>query len=297
VPTGQDDPAAPPPPFTTADGLALATRAVWPPAGTRLRAAVVVVHGLGDHCGSASGETLYGYLAPRGIACLAYDQRGCGRSPGPRVHARSFALLRDDLARFVDVARARVGDVPLFLLGLSFGGLQVLDCALARPQGLAGVVSVAPALGEARVPKPLRAIAPLLSRALPRLRLDPGLDLDNLSKDPVAVRAYIDDPLFERKVTARLGFEAMKAMREVAQAAPRFRVPLFILHGDADRITSPDSSRAFHAAARSPDKTLRLYPGAVHDPLIDRERDDVVRDIAAWLDARIPPAPAPASRA
>ncbi len=288
MPTGAREPEAFPSSFATADGLQLFARATWPPGGRAVRAAAIVVHGLGDHSGSASGAAIYAHLGPLGIASFAYDQRGFGRSPGPRAFARSFAPLRDDLAAFVDRVRACVPGVPVFLVGLSLGGLQVLDLALARPRGIAGVVAAAPALGEPRVPRVLRVLAPLLSRVLPRLRMDPGLELDNLSKDPEAVRAYVEDPLFEIEVSARLGCEAMRAMRSVARAAPWFTLPLLLLHGEADRITSPAESRAFHATAASADKTLILYPDAVHDPLIDREREEVLRDLGDRIAARAP---------
>ena len=274
--------------FTTADGLALPCKALLPPAGAPHRAAIVIVHGLGDHMDSASYRVLADHLLAQGYACYLYDQRGFGRAPGPRAFAASFEEVRDDLRRFIELVRSSAGGLPLFVAGLSLGGLIALDQAIEHPSSLAGVVAGAPALGEPAVPRLLVALAPLLSRVAPRFRLDPGLDLDNLTRDAEAARAYIDDPLFELRISSRLGWEILRAMRATTAAAPRLQLPVLLWHGADDRITSPDASRAFHARCISADKTLIIHPSAVHDPLIDAERDDVLRDISRWLDARAP---------
>ena len=67
-------------PVITDDGLSLRLR-IWP-AGEPRRGAVVLVHGLGEHIDR------YDHVARRlngqGFAVVGHDQRGHGRSPGPR---------------------------------------------------------------------------------------------------------------------------------------------------------------------------------------------------------------------
>jgi alpha-beta hydrolase superfamily lysophospholipase len=67
-------------------------------------------------------------------------------------------------------------------------------------------------------------------------------------------------------------------------------LPLLILHGSADKATKPEGSRLFHERAGSPDKTLKLYEGHVHDLLRDLGRELVIADIARWIESRIGPA-------
>lgn len=66
------------------------------------------------------------------------------------------------------------------------------------------------------------------------------------------------------------------------------RVPLLVMHGSADGITDPESSRAFVNAARSSDKTVRMYPGLYHDLWNEPERATLTRDLVDWLGARLP---------
>ena len=64
-------------------------------------------------------------------------------------------------------------------------------------------------------------------------------------------------------------------------------LPVLILHGTADKNTNPSGSQHFYDRVGSVDKTLKLYEGAVHDPLNDTEKAQVMADIQDWLDARL----------
>ena len=76
-------------------------------------------------------------------------------------------------------------------------------------------------------------------------------------------------------------FERLKA------AFPQFTLPLFIIHGTLDKATKPSGSQLFYDTAGSPDKTLKLYDGYFHDMLNDVGKEAVMRDITAWIDARV----------
>ena len=65
-------------------------------------------------------------------------------------------------------------------------------------------------------------------------------------------------------------------------------MPLLIMHGTADKATVCRGSQFFYDHAGSSDKTLKLYEGHVHDLLSDLDRERVMADIVAWLDARAP---------
>src|SRR5262249_19902534 len=69
----------------SADGLSLYWRG-WLPASPH--AVLLFVHGLAEHAGRYQNPAHY--FAPRGYACYAFDYRGHGRSPGPRVHVDRF---------------------------------------------------------------------------------------------------------------------------------------------------------------------------------------------------------------
>jgi len=269
--------------FRAPDGAELFRRA-WRPSGPA-HAVLVNVHGLGDHSGLY--PALADYFPPRGWALHALDLRGNGRSPGRRGHIPRWADYRADLGRFLDLVRAEEAGRPLFLLGHSLGGLVVLDYALARPEGLRGVIAVAPPVGRIGTPSWLLGLARVLSRVWPTFTLETGLDLSGLSRDPAARDAVLSDPLFHRKASARLGAELLTAAAAVRRDATRFPVPLLLLHGGADRMVMPDGTRAFYQQrVGQTDKRYLEYPGAYHALFADLDRDRVLGDLESWMRER-----------
>jgi alpha-beta hydrolase superfamily lysophospholipase len=252
----------------------------WLPRGAP-RAAVIFLHGLGDHSGlhPAVSEA----LVPLGVAVTAPDLRGNGRSPGRRGHVHAWEQFREDLRCLVARARATAPQTPLFLAGFSLGGLVVLDYALHHAEGVRGVIALAPPLGELGVPRVLLALGRVVSRVWPAFSLPTGMDLSGLSRDPQTVRDVLADPLFHRLGSARLSTEVTETIAELQQHAPRFPVPVLVLHGGADRMVAPEGSRQFVGRMRQADRRLIEYPDAYHALLADLDRERVLADICEWI--------------
>ena len=269
--------------YTGAGGLRL-FRQAWRPAGVP-RAVVANIHGLGDHSGLY--PALVDHLVARGIAVHAPDLRGNGRSAGQRGYISRWEEFREDLGRFLDLVRAEEPGRPLFLLGNSLGGLIVLDFALHRPEGLRGVIAAASPLGSLGVPVALLLLGRIMSRVWPRFSLRTGMDLSGLARDPTVAEAVLADPLFHRYGTARLSTEVAAAIARVQAGAPRFPLPVLLLHGGADRMVPPEGSRRFAAAVGHPDRQLIEYPDAYHVLFADTGRERVLGDLGRWIDARL----------
>ena len=271
--------------FTASDGLRLRARHTCP-AGTP-HADIVLVHGLGDHVDGIPYTTAAEAFAARGFAVHRVELRGHGRSDGAPAFVEAFDEFRRDVHAFVSPVRARAAGRRTYLVGVSLGGLIVTDVALHHPDDRDVVVAVAPALGETGGSRVLLALLPVLSRIVPRLRLDPKLDLERLTRDPTMLRAYVhDDPLYQRRITPRLAAEVMDAITATRARAGDLRVPLLVLHGTADTVTSPAGSRWFFDRAGVADKAFASYDGALHNLFVETNRDAVFSDIAAWIGAR-----------
>jgi alpha-beta hydrolase superfamily lysophospholipase len=270
--------------FTGSAGARLFYQA-WRPRNSPPRAALVNLHGLGDHSG------LYPNLGNRmpgaGLALYAYDMRGNGRSPGQRAYLRGWYQYREDLHAFLAQVREWEPGLPVFLLGNSLGGLVVLEYALHHVEGLTGVIAAAPPLGKLGVPPILMGLGRLLSRVLPRFSLRVGMDLTGLARDPAVVQAVLADPFFHRWGTARLSTEVIAAIERVQSGAASYRVPLLVLHGSADRMVLPDGSRIFFSKVKFPGSELKEYPEAYHGLFADLNADEVMGDLLAWIEARL----------
>jgi len=269
--------------FNGSEGLSLFFQS-WQP-DSPARGVLVIVHGLGEHSGRY--KNVVNHLVPLRFAVYALDHRGHGRSPGQRAYANSMAEFRGDVHALVQLAANAHPGLPLFIMGHSLGGLITLDYILHHPEGLRGAIVSAPAVGGVGVSPVLLMLSRVLSRVWPTFSLDSGLDVNAISRDPQEVQAYQDDPLVHGKGTPRLATVVMDSAEWCQANAHTLQLPLLMIHGTADSITSPADSRRFFDNVASADKTYIAYEGGYHESHNDIHYQQVVEDIAAWLVERI----------
>jgi len=258
----------------------------WRPAG-KTRAVVVICHGVNSHGGQyfwAAEQLVAG-----GFAVYAIDLRGRGKSGGERFYIDDIADYVGDVATLVKLAKSREPGLPVFLLGHSAGGVVSCTYALDHQAELAGLICESFAF---KVPAPDAALAVIkgLSYIAPHL---PVLKLRNedFSRDAQAVQALNRDPLIANEIQpARTVAALVRADERLKREFPRITLPVFILHGTADKATVPSGSQFFYDTVGSRDKTLKLYEGYFHDLFNDVGKDAVMADTKAWIDRHLPKA-------
>lgn len=262
----------------------------WTP--QKPRGVVVIIHGLAEHSGRYQ-ETAE-FLSEKGWAVYACDLRAHGLSPDPpksgRVHVNRFTDYSMDLDAVTKLAVEQQPGLPLFILGHSMGGLISINYALEKPQGLAGVIISSPALAthpDFKPPLLLKILVGLLSRIAPRVLVDSDLDTDAISRDPDVVKAYLDDPLISRRISARWYSELQKTMKKVGRNAASLNVPVLLMQSGADRLVDPAAPGRWTSTAPAGLVELVVWEGFYHEMLNEPEKDLVRTRLLAWLDARI----------
>ncbi len=260
-------------------------RQSWTPEGDT-RGAVLLVHGLGEH--SSRYAHVASSLTQRGFALHTLDHYGHGKSDGHGGHVPRFSVFLDGIAALLDDVKRTSGSVPLFLLGHSMGGLITARFLLSRQQEFRAAALSGPAFKSDEAPPAFVLwLNRLISALLPTLPMI-ALDATLVSRDVEVVKAYLGDPLVHHgKLTSRLIAEMSKAMDDTLARAAEVTLPLLTMHGDADKLTSPQGSEEFHAKAGSADKTLKMYPGLFHEIFNEPERDAVLADLGNWLEAHL----------
>lgn len=265
------------------DGVSIARRC-WVP--DRAWATVVLVHGLGEHSGRY--DHVCDFFTREGLEVVAPDQRGFGRSGGPRAWVDRWETLYDDLELQVRAARDKAPGRPLVLYGHSLGGLLALGYVLDGRTPPDALVLSAPALAAA-IPGWKKALARLISRVAPRTMIANGLDASYLSKVPEVASAYVADPLNVHGSTAQLGAEGFRAQARVVGHIDRLAIPTLVVHGTDDRIVPETASRILEGR---PGVTRRVYPGGRHELHNDEEAPVVLADIVGWMRATVAGGPA-----
>jgi alpha-beta hydrolase superfamily lysophospholipase len=268
----------------TSDGLNLYAQA-WLPDGEP-KAMLAFSHGQSEHIGRYAH--VGAALAAAGYGLHMADLRGHGKSPGARGHIMGWQDYLNDFAAIREGARQAAPAAKQFLGGHSLGGLIALSAAVQNPPGYEGVIASAPLLRLAfEAPAWKAAMGRVLSGIVPGLTMSNELDASGLSHDRAIVEAYVSDPMVHGKVTARFFTEMLRAQVDTLQHARDLRLPLLVMHGAADPIVSPQASREFYEAAGSADKTLKLYDGLYHEIFNEPEKEQVLADLIAWLDAHL----------
>jgi alpha-beta hydrolase superfamily lysophospholipase len=250
------------------------------------RAVVVLAHGASEHSGryAWTGEQ----LDARGYAVYAIDHRGHGKSEGPRAVIDRMHNAVEDLHTLVERAQGAHPGRPLVLLGHSMGGCVALAYTSEHEDALDALVLSGP-LAVLEAASPVQRVAGrVLSAVAPSLGVV-AIDPTAVSRDPAVVRDYDSDPLnYHGKLPARTVAELSKAIDGFPEAVTRFRLPLLVMHGTADRLVPIAGGEMVAERAGSEDKTFKRYDGLFHEILNEPERQQVLDDMADWLDARFP---------
>jgi alpha-beta hydrolase superfamily lysophospholipase len=254
--------------------------------GAAARAVLLVVHGLGEHAGRY--DEFASRMASYGITTFALDLRGHGLSDGRRGHVPRFDVYLQDLDRFHSEVISLTGvRTPPFLLGQSMGGLIALRYLQQFGSHVAGAVICSPWLATAmEVPRWKTVAAPLLSRLLPTLPFHHGLAPEDLSSDLAVVEAYRADPLVHGRITPRTFAEVSAAMDLVPEHSHAITRPLLLLVGGADRVVDSDRTVALAQELVTPDSTIHVFPGQLHELLNETDRATTHSLIGEWISAR-----------
>lgn len=255
----------------------------WRPEETP-RAVLVIVHGFLAH--SSQYEWVAQEFVNRGLAVYAYDQRGHGRSEGDRYWVDEYIDYVRDLERFVLNVSTMEPGLPVFVLGHSAGGVVSTVYAQNPSDRVKGLICESFAF---EVPPPdfvlqaLKGVAAVFPN-IPILSLKPV----DFSRDPAVVEAITNDPLvIHEPGPAHTLAELVRAHDHLGESFNKVTLPVLILHGTEDKATKPHGSQRFYNETGSKDKTLKLYEGHYHDLLADFGKEEVLADIAEWIDARI----------
>jgi alpha-beta hydrolase superfamily lysophospholipase len=269
--------------FNGVGGLKIATKS-WEAAGSP-RAIMVLVHGFNAHSGYMEwpGEQ----FAAKGFAAYSLDLRGRGNSEGERFYVDKFQDYLDDVHTLVSQAKAEHPGLPVYMLGHSAGGVIATSYVFDHQDEIAGLICESFAF-DVGLPHLVSLAIQGVSHIAPHVHLF-SLNNADFSRDQAHVDRMNNDPLIAKESQpAETASEMLKAAERLKENMPSFRVPVFIIHGTEDKATRPAGSQYFYDHAGSTDKTLKLYEGHYHDLLADHGKEQVLTDIQAWLDERVP---------
>ena len=286
------------------------------PGAARPRGIIVIAHGMAEH---ASRYARFAASAvEEGYAVLAGDHRGHGATAAPGgfgfvAEKGGWERVVADMGTVLDAARRAWPDVPVFLMGHSWGSFLARDLAARRGGELAGLIllgtgtgigalagpAVAICAGESRLRGPRHP-----SRLLNALAFGPyqrhfapnRTEADWISRDVHEVDRYVADPWCGFVCTASFFRDLVAGGRAVNTAAHAAAVPaqlpMLLASGDRDPVGAMgrgvQRSATLYRRAGVREVCVILYPGGRHELLNETNRDQVTGDILTWIDGHLP---------
>jgi alpha-beta hydrolase superfamily lysophospholipase len=234
----------------------------------------------------------YAHVAARfteaGIAVIALDQHGHGRSSGKRGHLHSIGAAASDAALMLEAAAERHPGAPIFLYGHSMGGNVALNCALRLHPDVKGLILTSPWLRLAFKPNPaVEWFGRRLAAVMPALQQKTGLNPGDLFRPGfVPADSLTADKLCHTKITLQ-AFKEISAGGEWALAnADRLQIPLLLMHGTSDRVTSLEASRLL-AGKLGRKCDFRRWDGGYHELHNDIEGEKTIQELIIWLEEQL----------
>jgi alpha-beta hydrolase superfamily lysophospholipase len=267
--------------FNGVDGIDLFFRVIEPL--TAPKAAVIVVHGHGDHSGGL--QNISESLVNKEYIVYAPDLRGHGKSAGKRGYIQSWDEFSGDLHEFRKLVSLDQPELPLYIVGHSIGGLITLEYALDHSEGISGIIAIAPAISYEVTSLEQLGIH-LMGKLMPDYSIKKTGRIRLLKKKSAVRAKFESDSLRHNIVTPGLGRSLIQAVSRVVSQASAITLPLFLQYGLNDKITPPTKLRHFFDLVSSQDKQLVEYPLARHRPFDEGGREKFLEDMVGWLDQK-----------
>ncbi len=280
----------------------------WMPNGSP-RAAMIIAHGAAEH--SARYERLATALADAGYATYAPDHRGHGETATTHGWAGEdgWTHMVNDLHTLAKHVQREHPSAPLFLMGHSMGSILaqhviqqqgeiyrgvVLSGSFGTLDGLEHLLPMVDTLAQGEGAQQPSELFGQMFAGFNTPFQPARTGFEWLSRDEAEVQKYVDDPACGFPFSNQLVADFIHGMDDAWKPENERRIPqdlpVLFISGALDPVggnmASVNALAERYRANGLRDVTVTFYPEARHELLNETNRDEVQRDLIAWLDAR-----------
>ncbi|MCR8994273.1 alpha/beta fold hydrolase [Brevibacillus laterosporus] len=301
--------------FTDKQGFTLFVYHWSPDNQEEVKGVVQIAHGMTET--AQRYERFARFLTDAGYMVYANDHRGHGKTAGSieklgYVGHDGFVWMVNNMAQLSQIIRDEQPNQPLFLFAHSMGSFlgqkymyefsQLIDgIILSGSNGSRGVELLA-GLGVTHLITAMRGdqyrsrwIDSLAFGSFNRHIQSPRTQFDWLSRDPIEVDKFIDDPYCGGVSTTSFYRDFFKMLREIQQKPYLQRIPkdlpVFIIAGDQDPVGMRGKGvRKLverYEELQLQQMSYKLYQEGRHELLNDINRKEVMQDCLEWLNKQV----------
>ena len=223
----------------------------------KYKAIIVFAHGMG--AGHLAYTTEINYFAQKGYLVLAYDNTGTCESEGDKLVGFGQGVI--DLGKAIEFVNSRedLKELPLLLLGHSWGGYCVCNAPAVTDADIKGIVAFSPFNSINRL---LADMVKMKTKANIRF-LTPFLDIANLMK-----------------------FGKVGILRS-CDTISNNQIPTLVMHGGNDMTINVQNSPVGlkHRIAENTNARVVLYDSKYHNVYLAKDAEQYLNDIFARVGA------------
>ena len=235
------------------------------PSSPRGRTGVLLSHGF---TGSPASMKGWGeYLAGQGYAVSVPRLPGHGTT-WRDMNTTTWADWSGEVDRAFETLSHQVDSV--FVCGLSMGGGLALRLAADRPDQVAGLVLVNPAVGTNR--KDVRML-PVFKHLVPSF---PGIAND-IKKPGIEEHGYSRTPL-------RAADSMFRGYRVLRSELGRVTCPVLLYRSAEDHVVDPSSARIILSSVASSDTREETLENSYHVATLDNDAERIFEGSAAFIE-------------
>ncbi|MFB0560354.1 MAG: lysophospholipase [Candidatus Lokiarchaeia archaeon] len=299
--------------FKDQDGVEIFFYKWVPDPGVKTKAVVQIAHGGAEHAARYAhvGEA----LANAGYVVYADDHRGHGKTGQKagrlgKLSPGDWDGMVRDLKELTDIIKKDYPGLPVFLFGHSMGSFLTQNYIQNWGNELRG------ALLTGTTGEPLELPAGIME-SIQRQIEEKGLDaiaeefteltkafnepfkpaktgFEWLTRDEAEVQKYIDDPLsgFAFSYGSLIEMAGMFIMGDpkILQKIPK-DLAIYIFVGSMDPVSGMGKGAEVlfkrYKELGIKNVTFKVYPGGRHELFNELNREEVIQDVVAWLDAHL----------
>lgn len=273
---------------------------------SNIKAIILHIHGVGSHF-----QFIYpnlddikskdDFFSKFGYKSIAFEFYGHGKSEGLNCSINNFDDLVVDLKTVVTHINEKYPNIKIFLCAESMGGAVVIKYITNHINlsfnMIKGVILMSPMCGIDDHLKPNPLLIKILigvSNILPNLQLA-------LTTKKMGSETTVNNEFIIAKSKCKYGFKGplrLCTVRELFNTSlwipnniSEITLPILLIHGLYDKITTPSGSINFFDKIKSKDKEILLLPESQHCILIPNSHDDLTPNftyikVLSWLESR-----------
>ncbi|WP_457559168.1 alpha/beta hydrolase [Candidatus Harpocratesius sp.] len=278
------------------------------------RAVVQILHGMAEH--AARYQHVAEALTKHGFIVYADDHRGHGKSALGLEHAGELGPdgwegTLKSIRELTDYLKAEYPDLPVFLLGHSWGSYLAQDYIQQWGSELKGVV-LSGTNGAQPMLNLLLIIGTIIAKFkgynakgkfIDKLAIKPlnkpfePADSQNcwLSRDPEVVKKYDEDPWCGFMVPYSYFIELAKGLKKIWKPNNEEKIPkdlpIYLFSGGEDPTNM--QAKGFKSLVDRYEKlgirdlSYKIYDGARHETLNETNKEEVIQDLINWLESKL----------